>query len=351
MTYDLAAPQRSPDPRTAGQDYAMAEVSQRTTFREIGAAVPVVLALFVPEIAIEFTPLRPDASMLIAGILPVLTAWAYGPRYALAAIPLCGLFNAVAVLVFGHPIATTVFMVLIAVLVGLSALWGWHPVTTLIAVQPSITVISGYRAVSFGEHTPGTAGQALMCGAVAVAGGLWAVLVAAVLLRGAITGPPDWVISPVVVFYTGALVIMLGPIAFIASNWFLETTAGWLLMTIVLVTRPTYDESRLKIAERALGTLIGGIAAASVAILVSDSRLQLLIGTAAMVTAAMLNVLRARYTYFVIFLTAATVLLNADRGNVFDLDVQRVLLTILGVLMVGAAVAAAEALFGRRAPK
>jgi Fusaric acid resistance protein-like len=351
MTYQVTAPQSAADPQTARQYYDMAEVSQRTTLRDVGAAVPVVLALFVPEIALEFTPLRPDASMLIAGILPVLTAWVYAPRYALAAIPMCGLFNAAAVLAFGHPIGTTVFIVLIAVLVGLSAQRGWHPVTTLIAVQPSITVISGYREVSFGEHTPGTVGQALICGGVAVAGGLWAVLVAAVLLRGAITGPPDRVAAPVVVFYTGALVIMLGPTAYIASTWFLESTAGWLLMTIVLVTRPTYDESRLKIAERALGTLIGGIAAAGVAILLSDSRLQLLMGTAAMVVAAMLNVLHARYTYFVIFLTAAVVLLNAERGNVFDLDVQRVLLTILGVLMVSAAVTAAEAVFGRYTPK
>jgi hypothetical protein len=309
------------------------------------------LALFVPEIAIEFTPLRPDAALLIAGILPVLTAWVYAPRYALAAIPLCGFFNAVAMLVFGYPIVTTVFMVLIAVLVGLSAQRGWHPVTTLIPVQPTITVISGYREVSFADHTPGTVGQALICGAIAVAGGLWAVLVAAVLLRDATRGPPDRVAAPIVVFYTGALVIMLGPTAFIASNWFLETTAGWLLMTIVLVTRPTYDESRLKIAERALGTLIGGTAAAGVAIMLSDSRLQLLIGTAAMVVAAMLNVLHARYTYFVIFLTAAIVLLNAERGNIFDVDVQRLRLTILGVLMVAAVVSAAEALFGRHTPK
>jgi hypothetical protein len=41
--------------------------------------------------------------------------------------------------------------------------------------------------------------------------------------------------------------------------------------------------------------------------------------------------------------TAAIVLYNAMRGNVCDVDVQRVLRTILGVLMV----AAAEALFGR----
>lgn len=122
-------------------------------------------------------------------------------------------------------------------------------------------------------------------------------------------------------------------------------------MTIVLVTRPTYDESRLRVAQCALGTLVGGIAAAGIAIMLPDSRLQLLMGTVAMVVAAMLNVLHARYTYFVIFLTAAIVLLNAERGNVYDLDVQRVLLTILGVLMVTAAVAAAEALFGRYTPE
>ena len=93
-----------------------------------------------------------------------------------------------------------------------------------------------------------------------------------------------------------------------------------------------------------------GLAAATAAILVSDALAVILIGTASMVVAAVLHMLHARYAYFATFLTAAIVLLNAERGNVFDVDVQRVLATIVGVLMVGAVVEAAEALFGRYRP-
>jgi hypothetical protein len=112
----------------------------------------------------------------------------------------------------------------------------------------------------------------------------WAAPVGAVLLRDDITGPPEWIPALIVEFYTGALVILLGLTALVASGWLLETTAGCVLVTILLVAGPSHDESRLMIAERTLGTLIGGIA-----------RLQLLIGTAAMVVAALLQLLHARY--------------------------------------------------------
>lgn len=133
--------------------------SPRPTIREVGGVLLVVLVLFVPEIAITFTALRSDAAMVTAGILPVVIAWLYAVRYALAAIPVAGLVNAAAVLVFGHPIATTVFVLLLAVLVGLSARRGLHPVTIFLALQPCITVISGYREVRLGIKLRGRLGK------------------------------------------------------------------------------------------------------------------------------------------------------------------------------------------------
>jgi hypothetical protein len=98
--------------------------------------------------------------------------------YAAATIPLAGLLNFLAVLVFGVPIATGLLMFAIAVLVGLSALPGLHPVAIFLALQPAITVISGYPSVSFGQDTSGVVGQALICAGVAIGGGLWALLAA-----------------------------------------------------------------------------------------------------------------------------------------------------------------------------
>jgi hypothetical protein len=321
--------------------------TQQTRARQVGAILLVVLPLFIPDVVIEFTPLAPAASMVIAGILPAVIAWTYAPRYAIATIPISTLTNALAVLVFGHPMATTFLVLAIAIMVGVSALLGLHPVTIFVAVQPVITVISGYRIVSFDDTTPGTLGQALICAGLVALGGLWAVLVGAILLRDESSGPPDPVPTRIVAFYTGALVLLLVPTAYVASTWFLGTTAGWLLLTILLVTRPTYDESRLMIAERALGTVAGSVLAAAVALVVSNASALVLIGTLAMVVAAVLQLMHARYAYFAAFVTTAIVLLNAERGNVFEIDLQRVLYTILGVALVAAAVALAESLLGR----
>jgi hypothetical protein len=117
-----------------------------------------------------------------------MIAWRFAPRYALATIPLAALMNFLAVLAFGHPIATTLLMVGVALLVGLSALNGLHPVAIFLALQPAITVISGYASVSFGSTTPGVVGQALICAAVAIIGGVWALLVGVLLLRDAPSG-------------------------------------------------------------------------------------------------------------------------------------------------------------------
>jgi hypothetical protein len=173
--------------------------------------------------------------------------------------------------------------------------------------------------VSFGGSAPGVWGQALICAGVAVIGGVWAVIVGVVLLRDQSSGRPAPVPAPIVAFYTGTLVLLLGAAAFIASAWFSETTAGWVLLTILLVARPTYDESRQMIAERAV-----------VALIVSDGTALVLMGTVAMVVAAVLQLQHARYAYFAVFVTAAIVLLDAQRGNIFAIDLQRVVYTLSG---------------------
>jgi hypothetical protein len=307
----------------------------------------VVLPLFVPEVVVEFTALRVDAALLIAGMLPAIIGWTYEPRFALMSIPVAVVLNALAVLVFGHPLATTLLMVGIAVMVGLSAMWGLHAVAAFAAIQPAIVVVAGYHAVSFGGTTPGPMGQALISAGVVVIGGVWAVLIGWTLLRDESSGPPARVPSRIVVFYTGALVLMLGVASYIASTWFLKTTAGWVLLTILLVTRPTYDESRQMIRERGLGTAVGGLAAAVVAVIVSNSTALVAIGTLSMVVAAVLQLQHARYAYFAVFVTAAIVLVDAQRSNVFEIDVQRVVYSLIGVALVVVAVATAESVFGR----
>jgi Fusaric acid resistance protein-like len=307
----------------------------------------VVLPLFVPEVVVEFTSLRLDAALMIAGILPAIIGWTYAPRYGVMSIPLAVVLNAIAVLASGHPLATTLLMVGVAVIVGLSAVWGLHAVAAFAAIQPAIVVIAGYHTVSIGGTTPGPVGQALISAGMVAIGGVWAIVIGWTLLRDEPSGPPARVPSEIVVFYTGALVLLLGVAAYTASTWFSKTTAGWVLLTILLVTRPTYDESRQMIRERGLGTAVGGVIAAVVAAIVSDSTALVAIGTLSMIVAAVLQLQHARYAYFAVFVTAAIVLVDAQRSNLFQIDLQRVVYSLIGVGLVVVAVATAESVFGR----
>jgi hypothetical protein len=315
--------------------------------KRVGPILLVVLPLFVPELVVEFTSLRLDSALVIAGILPAIIGWTYAPRYAFMSIPLAAVLNALAVMVHGDPLTTTLLMVGVALLVGLSAAWGLHAVAAFAAIQPAIVVIAGYHVVSIGGSTPGAAGQALISAGLVVVGGLWAAAIGWMLLRDEPSTPPVPVPADIVAFYTGALVMLLGAAAYIASTWFSETTAGWVLLTILLVTRPTYDESRQMVRERGLGTAIGGAMAAMVAVIVSNGTALVAIGTVSMVIAAVLQLQHARYAYFAVFVTAAIVLVDAQRSNVFEIDLMRVLYSLIGVGLVVVAVATAEAVFGR----
>ncbi|GAA4715083.1 FUSC family protein [Pseudonocardia yuanmonensis] len=328
----------------------MGELRGSATMKQVGLTLLVVLPLFVPDGVIEFTPLGPAAAFVIAGTLPAVIAWMFSPRYAVATIPLAALLNFLAVLVFGHPIATALLMFTIAVLVGLSAVKGLHPVAIFLALQPAITVIYGYPSMSFGQITPGVVGHALICAGVAIGGGLWALLVGAILLREERSGAPDPVPAPVVAFYTGALVILLTPTALIAATWFAGTTAGWVLVSILVAARPSYDESRLMIVERGAGTVVGGLLAGVLALATDNVDVLVVIGTVAMVVAAVVYLVHARYAYFATFLTAAIVLLNAEQTDVLTTDVDRVVYTIAGLALVAAVVALAEMALGRYTP-
>src|SRR5262249_35190435 len=109
------------------------------------------------------------------------------------------------------------------------------------------------------------------------------------------------------------------------------------------------DESRMIIAERA-GTVLGGILAAVLAVTIDDGEVLVIISTVAMVVAAAVYLLHARYVYFATFLTAAIVLLNAERADVSQTDVGRVVHGVVGLILVAGVVSLAKTVLGRYSP-
>lgn len=147
--------------------------------------------------------------------------------------------------------------------------------------------------MTLGQTTPGVVCQALICAGVVIAGGVGRCWSARSCCAGESSGPPDPLPVPVVAFYTGALVVLLTSTADIASTRLAWTTAGWVLVSMLIAARPTYDESRLMVGDRAIGTVAGGIARRSPGRGDQDDDALVVIGTVATVVAAVMYLMHA----------------------------------------------------------
>jgi uncharacterized membrane protein YccC len=103
---------------------------------------------------------------------------------------------------------------------------------------------------------------------LAAAGGLWAIAIVAVLLppRPRATFAPLDRTSAVV--YAVGLATLLGVCTSVAARWWHDSDAGWVLLTILVIARPEYAETRHRVLQRSAGTVAGGVAAALLGVLV-----------------------------------------------------------------------------------
>jgi hypothetical protein len=323
--------------------------AQAVSTARIAIALPL---LFVPAVVLAFTPLAPALVFAFVGVIPAAVGLLHGRRVAVTAAIVTAVVVAVVELANPYPVAAVVVMVLIGIGVGASALRGWQTIAAVICTWPAVLLVGApLELPGFGWFSV-SPGAAVVAASVALAGGLWTVVIGFLLLRDLPPSPPQPVDRVTATVYAIALAVALGATTiaatlFAASPWGRDSMAGWVLLTILVVARPGYTETWHRVVNRALGTLAGGLGAALLALVVPVDWLLTVIGFVALAAAVLMQLKKTNYALYSIALTAAVVLLNSRGGGVFAVDVERVAFTVIGAAVTAALVAVLQLTLSR----
>ncbi|MCU1481751.1 MAG: hypothetical protein JWQ19_2537 [Subtercola sp.] len=326
-------------------------------------AVAAIVLFFVPAVVLAFTPLAATTVLAFVALIPALLGLLYGRRFAFATCVATAALVGLVELANPSAVAAVALMVLVGLGVGAAALRGWQGIATVVATWPAVLLVSAPLAVpapstgangwsaSAGSNLDwlfAYPGLALLATLVTLVGGLFTIGVARVLITDLPRSVPAPIDRQTALVYGVALAVVLGLATVAATIWAHGSTAGWALLTILVVARPGLTETRHRVLLRSAGTLAGGAGAALLALVVPVSVVLTIVGIVALGAAILLQLKKANYAVYSVALTAAIVLLNSGGGNVFAVDVQRVLFTIAGAVLAAAAVAILQLALGRR---
>lgn len=105
--------------------------------------------------------------------------------------------------------------------------------------------------------------------------------------------------------------------------------ASWIILTVILVARPSYANTQRRNYQRIVGSLIGIAASLFITLVIADSLSLLLIAAVTLYGFFLFN--KPNYLVCVIFITIAAILsLHLYEGNIWDLLSSRLAFTLLG---------------------
>jgi fusaric acid resistance family protein len=309
-----------------------------------------VLALVVAPLALTLTPLAHGTQLIYVGMIPTLVACLHGYRFALATALIAALLVAAVSWANPHPLEAALLMVVVGAAVGLSSLRGWHTVASVVASWPAVLLISVPLELPTPAWSAEPGGSIVAAALIAGAGGLWTIAVVAILLPALPRSSFEPLERTPAIIYATGLALLLGVCTFVAATWWHGTTAGWVLLTILVIARPAYSQTRRRVLERSTGTIAGGVAAALLSVLVPVHVVLTVVGAGALAAAVLLQLKHANYLVYSLSLTSAIVLLNAGTVDVLAIDVQRVGYTVAGALVTALALTVVQLLFRPERP-
>lgn len=150
--------------------------------------------------------------------------------------------------------------------------------------------------------------------------------------------PPFWktmlkACHPEQPVFTHAVRISISLVIAYAIQQYLQLEHGfWLMLTVLFVCQPSFSETRKRLFNRGIGTLIGILIGFPILSLLPSIPLQIVL----MITSAFFffNYLRTNYALAVIFITLFVMFIfNIQTGTGLDILVSRILETFLGCLL------------------
>lgn len=303
-----------------------------------------MLVLAVPTIGLAFTPLVALATLAFIGIIPALLASLFSLRLAVFCTTLIGVLVFLVELANPWPWAAAMLMAAVGLGIGWFAYRGWQSIAVIGSIWPAALLVGEkIEIANLGWFSTGL-GQLLIPALVVLLGGGWAILISSIFLKDQPRSAAKPVKAANAAIYGIALAVLLGVASFVISSWFPGPNAGWILLTILVVARPGFAETKHRIITRSLGTIGGGLAAAVLAVVLPFPPVLLSAGLVALFVAILLQLKNASYAIYAGALTAAVVLLSSRSGDLLEVDIQRVLFTIIGAVLTALVAAVLELL-------
>jgi hypothetical protein len=246
-------------------------------------------------------------------------------RVGVIASAALGVVGAVGVLWAGEPLLAALLMAAFTLAAGLTASSGMaanlimYPVSLgfLIAVPP--------------VDAKGLVYPLWVIGLVLFLGGTYAALLGAYLGHRLKLPEPAQVSTTRAAAYAGALALMAGFATWLVVDRDLRHGGAWLIMTVLIVYRPYLQDALKMTLQRAGGTVLGCLIAATFAVFHAPIWLDVIAGLLLLALALAVRAEPSRpYWQYTAVITPTIVLLEGAGAGVLQTDFQRIFYTLLG---------------------
>ncbi|MFM1966025.1 MAG: hypothetical protein RL134_1750 [Actinomycetota bacterium] len=308
-------------------------------------AVAAIVLVYVPMLpALLLNPLGLKAAIgpfLFGAMASMLAAILIRPSFALAVAGLVALFNLAAIPAASSIVGASAVMGLAALVYGITARRGINAVLMMAPISVAFTLAD--PPVVFEGGT--TLANAAIVGVTALIGGLWGVLVGAVLRRKASLPAPAGVPLAVAIKFAVIIAIVSAATMAVVVSQQLQHSGAWIVLTVILLIQPDFHATWQRTGHRIVGTLLGFGIALAIGLIVRQAPVELLIGMLLLTVAVYLKLDSTRpYWQFVAFLTPGIVLAEGAGERVLATDIARLWSTLVGAAIAIAVLVIAKIL-------
>ena len=312
-----------------------------TTTKRLSIAIVFVAVLVMPGALASSIWIENASSVFFFGAIPIAGAVFGGNQpIALRFTFLTAGVGALAFLVVGNTLLSTLLLATIAGLVGLTARRGHQSPGILMAITLAFMVVSPPVLTwnASGKQLEGSL-FVLVGAGLLLAGGLWAVAIGYVVRNRIPAGAkPAEMELPVVIPYALALFVATGIATFGALTYDISGLGAWIILTVLLVVQPDQKSMNDKAKNRILGTLAGAVIAVIVLLILQslgdqDGTVQLICAFT-LIGIAMSYFQKGPYWKFVMFLTPGVILMDSNQvSNQILVAEVRVGFTLIGAVI------------------
>ena len=298
-----------------------------------GAVLAALVVVGIPFVVLQEVWWSSAMSVASLGSLVAVTAFISSDRRAAMIIVVAyAVASTIAVALSGTAVAAALFIALCAGLAAYSSRWGYASAALLLAIMIPYNIHKPPLPLPDGNH--GLL-YYLAILVVAILAGFWALALLSFALRRRKAKPVPLAPVPAPDALLGAVLIAVvsGAVALVALIWFPTTMWVWLLLTILLLTKPTKGLNLDQTRDRALGTVIGATAAGLIAFAGTPIAVRSVLALLLIVAALTVMLSGRPYWLYASFLTPAVIFLDTSPGDGIELAAERAALTICGAVV------------------